>query len=500
MAQRFFDFNLTIPSFPMLSKQQTRTTIVPNDGETTAAGTPSLAYCHNVMPTTKGLTSVGYNKVASTGILTDLVASLVAYSTDKEAYTVFFNSIGFASAIAHDGSISGFGTPSIANPFDPTKLTSAKVNGVTYMYYAGDTAYTLVFASKYGAFNIQANPLVGLDETTILGIAASGGYLVAYTEDALAWSSTLDPTDFVPSQTTGAGGGNIAGLAGKIVAVTSNSLGLLIYSEGNVIAATLTGNSRYPFTFREVVNSRGALDYTKIAYQSNAAEQYALTRAGLQAINSQQATTVLPELTDFLAGNLFEDYNEVTKEYETAVIPEDEVMAHKIAFLNSRYLVVSYGVTELTHALVLDTALNRLGKLKFTHLFAASSVASFANLNRSSIQLVGTDGNVYEVDMTEAATTGGVAVFGKIQYTNSRMTNLLGVSVENVEEGDNLSVSTQASLDGKTFTVVEGTTRESVAGMREYYFRKPAKSHSVTLVGKFDLVTLLIRYATQGRR
>lgn len=74
---------------------------------------------------------------------------------------------------------------------------------------------------------------------------------------AIAWSSLIDPTDFTPSLVTGAGGGAVQGAKGDIVCCVSHTIGLVIYTNQNAVAAPTSGNARYPFNFRELVASGG---------------------------------------------------------------------------------------------------------------------------------------------------------------------------------------------------------------------------------------------------
>ena len=50
----------------------------------------------------------------------------------------------------------------------------------------------------------------------VVGITQSTGYMIAWTKNTVAWSSTIDPTDFVPDSLTGAGGGGVEEVKGAI--------------------------------------------------------------------------------------------------------------------------------------------------------------------------------------------------------------------------------------------------------------------------------------------
>lgn len=531
MAQRFYTIDLQDTSFPMLSTQQARTTIVPADGESNANNRPGIAYCHNVMPTQYGIQSIGYSKVIAETTGDPLVNSMVfvMYGNFRTKYYVMWSMrnpiatrVKFITAIA-------YATPTFWRTFTAlpgfvlSSLTVATVNGISYIC-SGNAGVATIDESTD---SLNAVSLSGISISDVKGIIASSGYLIAYTESAVAWSSTIDPTDFVPSQITGAGGGNIAGLAGDILFAVATAQGFILYTEDNAVAATYTGNVSYPFRFNEVAESRGGVSLDQTSFAANSNTQYAYTKAGLQSVTPQGATEILPEVTSFLEGRLFEDYNEITKEYELSELPDytggsfpfyHPTMYKRVRFIASRYLVVSYGPYEVTaegdrlptftHALVLDTALNKVGKLRIDHTdvfnftFAKSDtlVTLRDEWRTDNITFLKRDGSCYNVNFYKTAESKGVIVLGKLQYSRTRVLQLLGVSVENVPEGADLSVSTQASLDGKNFTVVEGTQAVDDDNVREYAFRSVAKNHSLTLVGQFDLVTLIARYTTQGRR
>tara|TARA_R110000824_G_scaffold313775_2_gene500557 strand:+ start:2784 stop:4253 length:1470 start_codon:yes stop_codon:yes gene_type:complete len=489
----------------MLSEQQTRTTLAPADGENpTSSDKVGVAYCHNVMPTQRGLNSVGYKEVVAAvvglPVGVTIVDVRVAYGSARSRLHLAWDSLGGIYALL-DGSTAWVDVPATVPAtggvgFSSESVTIGTVNGISYIFYAGIGAFTY----NEGTGVLDAVTLVGLLIADILGVVASSGYLIAYTTSAIAWSSTLVPTDFVPSTVTGAGGGNVAGIAGDILFCTANTLGVLVYTNANTIAGTYTGNTQFPFKFREVDNSKGGISLDRVAYEANSTEQFVFSKAGLQSMSSRIANNILPEVTDFLAGRRFEDYNEATKLYEVTDIASDATLMKKIKYVASRYLVISYGISSFTHALVYDTALQRLGKLKIIHVDCLEYVGTQSEISKESLAFVLADGTVQVVDFSVAAVSSGVLVLGKIQFVRSRLITLLGVEMENVTSGDTLSLSSQAALDGKNFTTVEGTLRSNVGELREYDFRSTAKNHSLVFIGQFNLVTALMRYTVAGRR
>ena len=504
MAQRFYKVDIGNSIFPMLSEQQTRTTIGSTTGKESAGENKvGVAYCHNVLPSQYGFDSIGYiSKIPASVFLPvdeSFIDVRVIYGNARTRIHLAWDSEGTVYAL--------FGTsllwiplsstiPDTRSPtFSAESVTVGTVNGVSYIFYSGIGAFV------YNETTNQMDPvtLVGLTIADILGVVASSGYLIAYTVNAVAWSSTLIPTDFTPSTVTGAGGGDVAGTAGDIIFCTSNTLGILIYSDANVIAGTYTGNTQFPFKFREVDSSKGGLALDKTAYEANSSEQFVFSKAGLQSINSRKAENILPEVTDFLAGRRFEDYNETTKLYEVTDLIASATMLKKIKYIASRYLIISYGLTEFTHAIVYDTALQKLGKLKITHVDVFEYIFDQSEISKESIAFVLASGEVKLVDFS-ADTSTGVIILGKLQFVRSRFITLQGVEVENVETGDTLDVSSQVSLDGKNFTSVQATLADSDGNFREYVFRSTAKNHSLVFIGKFNLVTAQVRYVIAGRR
>jgi len=499
MAQRYFTLPVKDADFPMLSEQQPRTIIGGSEstdaGAPAASGSPSLAYIHNMMPSMEGLDSVGYLQVAAPYDPATIAFSdvRVVYGSGRSRSYLAFATDG--SIYVFDAAISFWVLLTETYSGTPEDVTVATVNGISYIYYSkvGCVLY------NEAAGTLDSVTLTGIATSVTLGVVASYGYLIAYTASALAWSSTVDPTDFTPSAATGAGGGNVAGIGGEMLFCLANSLGFLIYTETNTIAATYTGNVKYPFKFREVDNSKGGISLDFVAYEANSAAQFVYSKAGLQSLTSQKADTILPMITDFLAGKRFEDFDEGTKVFSTTDLTS--TMKKKLKFIASRYLIVSYGVTSYTHALVYDTALKRLGKLKLDHVDCFEYVGSQKEVSKESIAFLLASGEVSVLDFSATATGNGVALFGRLQYTRGKMITLQGVEVENVESTSTLAVSSLVSLDGKT-TVSDtaGTELVSVNNLRKYGFIVTGSNHSILLIGKMNLTTLFIIYILAGRR
>ena len=504
MAQRFYKIGLQNSVFPMLSEQMSRTIIGSTAGEAPAKDDrPHVAYCHNVMPSKEGMDSVGFLSVIPPAFLPSgfaLTDARVIYGDAKSRIYLAWDTIGNVYALLTGATtwlVLPLTVPSTGgSSFTTESVTIGTVNGVSYIVYAGISAFTYNEVTN----KLDAVILTGLTIADILGVVASSGYLIAYTAQAIAWSSTIVPTDFVPSKTTGAGGGNVANIAGSILFATSNTLGILIYTDANTVAGTYTGNVQFPFKFREVDDSKGGISLDRVAYEANSTEQYVYSKAGLQAVTSRVAKTLLPEVTDFLAGKRFEDYNETTNLYEITDLSPTTTMQKKIKLIASRYLVISYGITSFTHALVFDIVLNKLGKLRITHTDCFEYVGAQSEISKESVAFLLSTGGVKVLDFAVSATSNGVLILGKLQFIRSHLITLHGVEVENVASTSALAISSQASLDGKNFTLVSGTLVKTATNLRDHTFRSTAKNHSLVFLGQFNLVTALVRYTVAGRR
>ena len=501
MAQRKYSIDLQNISFPMLSEQQTRTIIGSTAGEAPSKeDKPGVAYCHNVVPSRYGMDSVGYLSVipaATAGVFIDVRP---IYGDELNLLYLAWDSVGSAYSLEEGATswlpLSATVPVTGGSGFTSESVTVGTVNGVSYIFYSGIGAFT--YDESTNAL-VEA-VLVGLDIASVLGVVASSGYLIAYTKRAIAWSSTLLATDFVPSSVTGSGGGNVAGIAGAILFCTANPLGILVYTRANTVAGTYTGNTQFPFKFRPVDDSKGGLSLDKVAYEDNAKLQFVYSKAGLQTVTSQRADIILPDTTDFLAGKRFEDYNESTGLYEVTDLDAATTMQKKIKFVASRYLIISYGISSFTHALIYDTAMQKLGKLRITHADVFEYVGAQTEISRESVAFLLPTGEVKVLDFSTSADSNGVVILGKLQFTRTRMMTLLGVDIENVESASSLDVSSQVSLDGKTFTEVAGKVDESVENLRTYHFLDTGMNHSLVFKGKFNLTTAEIVFTTAGRR
>jgi len=495
MAQHNYRVDLGFADFPLLSTEAARVVVSPKSEEVyhKQANKPNMYFCQNVMPYKEGFKSVGFTSLLpaldpATTIISDVrivycecgARAALTWDSDGNVYAIGPASTSWSAVT---------GAPSVPVDFSVNDVTIGTVDGLSYIWYKGIGCYT------FAILTLVMTPvtLTGLAVEDIVGLAASNGYLVAYTVNAYAWSSTVDPTDFVPSTVTGAGGGNVADNDGEIQFGVSHALGVILYARANAVAAIYTGNKQYPFKLREIIGSRGGISLDLLAYEANSDAQIVYTTGGMQAVTTGKVDALLPEVTDFLAGQVFEDFDTTTLLFTQS---EGNTLKKKIKLIGSRYLIISYGITEFTHALIYDLVLGKLGKIKFTHVDVFEHIGTQTDIAKQHICFLLSTGEVKYLDYL--AGTDGVIVIGKLQHSRTRMTTLLEVEVENCASG---TLYDLPALKGKLLeTAITGTPKTVEANLKSWVFRNTAKNHNITLVGDFSLNTVLSTYTLNGRR
>ena len=536
MAQVVTRVNLAAMAFPFLAEFSGRSIIVKQTDQNYVAqitskedldkdvGIPTLYYCHNVMATAQGYQAIGYQQLIATpdsstapvgvfaGIIPVISAGEAAVAEDLTATPPIAAVAAELPFKSYLGYSSGGSFYYCADPyyswtylgnypqFAGRQITTAYINGATYIYFAGLGCYKF----KYSTHELVAVNLLGVVPEEVLGIVAVQGYLLVWSKSTIAWSSLIDPKDFTPSLATGAGGGSVQGARGDIVACVSHTIGLVIYTNQNAVAAPTSGNHRFPFNFRELVASGGLSSLDKVTYDSNSGNHYSYTSSGLQLVSLQATQTIIPELTDFLAGSVFEDFDETTDTLSTVNLTS--TMLKRLTLVSDRYLCISYGVTEYTHVLIYDLVLRRWSKLKYTHVevFEFSLLqAEVVETPRRSIALLNSVGTVVVVRLDlHNSDANGVMLLGKYQYIRQRTTTLQAVDLENVHENAiNFSLYDFPSIDGKNPALkIRGYWKYGTNLFRRYLFHVTGINHSLLFKGAFDIVSLVITLTVHGRR
>lgn len=536
MAQIPFRANTQSMAFPLLSELSGRTVIVPQQDQTFVPGlspgadqtqipvdrgAPALYYCHNVMPSTYGWQSIGYDisyqginwEGQTPGVLNFTGAQLIqggqvtggerpvgtGFKTYISLPRVGGNAVFVLSPVQRNWRLVN-GSPVTTAA---TRITVATVNGVSYIFFSGIGAYIYNDLTN----TLIPRPLAGLDVTKVLGIVSANGYLFAYTADSVAWSSVVNVEDFVVSDVSGAGGGTLQEAKGTIVTASTTVLGLIIYTTANAVSVIYSGNADFPWNFKSIPASGGISDPDLVSAEQTGGFQQVYTTNGLQQIGHNGARTVYPFLTDFISGNLFEDFDLTLNQLVVTRLAND--MEKGLAVVADRYIIMSYGAVPgqlLSHALVFDVAQNRMGKLKVSHsaCFELRSLdAATTETPRGSTAFLHSDGTIRVVNFnTDKEAPDSVMLMGKFQYARQRMLELFSVELENLIAGADFQLQALPSLDGKNFSyTMDGFTLEETQNFRHFTF-DGAVGTNITLLmkGCFNLNTVLLWFGAHGRR
>lgn len=501
MSQIPYRANLQSMTFPLLSELSGRTIINPQIDNTYAryvssdgqapidTGIPQIFYCHNVMPSTYGWQSIRFNTAYSppsvaTGLdfeKTDRIyAAQVVTSGTPPVQSIVSTGFKTQIAIAGVGANMVYVVDPVTNAWKSvlgapnvtatTVVSVATVNGASYIYFSGIGCYIYNNLTN----TLTERVLAGLDKVATVGIVAANGYLNAYNKTGVAWSSTVNVEDFVPSDTSGAGGGQVQEARGEIVTAVPTNLGYILYTKENAVSVIFSGNAEFPWNFKSIPASGGVSSADVVSQEQAAGFQQAYTTNGMQQVTHARCATVMPNVTDFIAGNTFEDFDTVTNEFVTTKF--DWAMRKKLSVVCDRYIIVSYGLSptaDMTHALILDLTQTRMGKIKLTHTscFELRSLnAAVTELPRDSIAFLQRDGTVKVIDFSLLEDApDSVLIMGKYQYVRQKLIELNQLEVESVEVSDTFSAWALPSLNGKTFSpAVQGYVLETSEDYRKY--------------------------------
>ncbi len=325
ISAQYIRLNLASAIFPFFTAAAGRTIIIPGSDEnfdrynaantTPDKGVPQVFYMHNSVPTNGGFQSVGYiqSLPGFPGGADDFDTCFPLFDTTPNTF-LFVPANG--KCYVYDGGEQQWiaTAPSSLVDIPPnTLVTVAYVGGTSYIYFGGIGCYSYNSSTK----TMDPVTLTGLSETDVVSICAANGYMIACTNTAVAWSSLTDPTDFTPSIVTGAGGGEVQDAKGPIQYCVSIPGGFTISCQKNIVGATYTANTSFPFIIKEVTGSGGVNSIDDSAYQGNLPYHVIMTTSGIQQVSLDSAIPTMPEVSEFLTSKIFEDFEETTQAFSS---------------------------------------------------------------------------------------------------------------------------------------------------------------------------------------
>lgn len=540
MPNMFVRLNLASSLFPFYTEAAGRTIMVPETDEnfdrnnaantTLDKGVPQVYYMHNVMPISGGFQSIGYiQPIAGINNDTTFDDLFPLYNAD---YSNFFLVPSGGINHIYDGNTRAWTTSSFPVNAVPSNVlvTTAYVKGITYIFYANYGCFTFNETTK----QLVPVTLSGLTVTGLLGICSANGYLIAWDAYNIYNSSITDPTVFIPTVNNGASGGAVQDAKGRINICTSIGGGFLIYCDKNIVGASYTANVAFPYIYAELPGSGGVTSIYNIAYQSNLPFQLAYTTAGMQQLNLTNAVHTLPELSDFLAARIFEDFDETTLSFSSSYIPVP--LKIKLNYISDKYIVISYGITAniFTHAIIYDYSLNRFGKIKITHRcsFNFSMPAPYNGItygqltgitintlpgftysdfertiqlpvtNKQNLAFLQADGTVQLVDFSFNTTrSSGVFIIGKLQFRRSSVFVHQYTQVESIQSASIFSMYLIPYLNGKDPGTTVPTVKISSEPLTSTYAKRyTASSVGLLFIGSMNLTSLVVNFTIGGHR
>jgi hypothetical protein len=533
-------FNVKASRFPMLSQFFGASVAVRSNGDAdyvvtdaytgTAAndeiGIAQPIYMHNVVPVSHGYQSVDYSTFLDNFCNEQDGFDQVIQVEDYNGMNHLISPAGGQNFVSGNGET----WQATLLPGD-TRLSGdvsyAHVRQQTYLCYKNQGVFKYDPISK----TLQPAILTGLNAEQINGITSAVGILIAWTTDSIYYSSFENPEDFTPSVRTGAGVASLVPLRGQIVAALPHTSGFIVYSTKNAVYAQSTSDLAYPFSYTEVAGSAGLVSARHVASDSTFSTHYAWTKAGMQSIQADQAKLIFPEVTDFLTCGYIEDYinsfdgeartgteigspmHQVTHQLTNSPCPNNLVkilhsipLEIRVSVVAARYLCISYGVRELSHALVYDLALARFGKLRIPHrdIFNFERPEAFGeDTAKKSFGFLQKDGSikVLNFDLSRPA-TDSVMLFGRISLERSVMTLLDSVTLGGLfDPSGTVAMNVLLSIDGMTLLEdIYCYPIHSTESVKKYGLRLTAMNHVLKFIGTFSLASIEVEMYSGGSR
>lgn len=561
MPQFTYSANMLSPDYPFLSTQKSRCVIVPQsdqdyvpgasgDGNNRGKSVADAYYLENMIATEYGYTAPKFvypstntwsipasEQILDTYVLDSGAAnnyrilltidtsanSIKAYYLDINTGWVLFSTIGsyFSGRTNFIGDL-------------------ASVNGTNYLLIYGKGVYTITLGGGGEPTALTLATLSGVVASDIKCMTTAYGYLLISDGTNIYWSSTLDPTDFVPSLITGAGGGAVQGLLGTIQQMVPIYEGFIIYSTLCIISAKYSGNARYPFIF-ELLPGAGGISYrpfyygstvgAKVAYSNNANQHFAFTSVGFQVVTVSDTAVEFAALGTHLNKHVIERLNTATGQtYQTGPINyfgNRYVTDVSVSVIASRYVVVSQyrqffiGITatestgNVTCCYIYDLELKRWSRLVIdgTHVVIpltgkADNVEqlAFLNMNTGAVVLclmTGTSNTSLYPSVTTFATSS--IIFGPYQYVRTNKLQLQYVDVELADAASTYPtcrILSSPTGSGQSEIVLNSPSLlTAVSGILRAYFNSVATNHRVLCYGSsFSLTGITLTGSPHGRR
>ena len=482
-------------------------------------GIPMPIYGENILPTSIGWESISYReKIRSIPNSNFNQVHVLRGSTE---HNVLFSPAQGKNYIASNNTWTPHPLPDTVAGL----VTTAYLKLRSFICYQRQTI--LEYNVTTQAFTTPS--ITGLDLSNIDGITTANNAMIAWNETSIFWSSFIDPIDFTPSLSSGAGTMNPTQARGRIVACLPTADGFIIYTTANAIHAAWSNNIRFPWVLTEIKGSSGITNPEHVTFEANYSGHFAWTSNGLMSVTKGEASLVFPEVTDFLTGNLVEEFIGTTHHQSHQNLssafsslaqtwndlpPGANLLQQikltqnpwiKLTLVGSRFLCISYGYK--THGIydwviVYDTSLERFGKLRIPHVdvFNYRPQPGEQPQANTSIGLINNLGLVSIVDFSYAEHGQGVLFYGRLQVAQGTWLQLNKVELQ-CTRSTTPELLISPSYDGVNLEQPQiPYVAIDTAHKKEWFTRISALSVNLIFYGDFSISSAQIDFSMGGSR
>jgi hypothetical protein len=278
-----------------------------------------------------------------------------------------------------------------------------------------------------------------------------------------------------------------------------------------------TGNSKYPWKFREIAGSSGFTYSTQVAGSTNQSSQYGLTNSKfIQELIPDQAALIAKEVTDFISTqSKWDIYDTTTNTFSVSSSGTIlDLTQPRLWYFLDRYVILPYGFVsgKYTYAILFDTLLKRYGKIKATFNAIATDDVDMYTVDYAT----GAISKIY-FDIYDQVITGGgqykhsgVLLLGKFQLVRNNLLQLEEIEIESTQSttvlpapaDQQFQVITLPSLNGKTFGTPITPYKDTASSGPWIHYLIPqsvAVNHSILIKDAFDINTLQLTFTVHGQ-
>ena len=532
MTQYKFSINLQESAFPLVSAMNGKAVLIPNLDQSPAI--PSIYWMENIIPVARGVATPSYIPAISSEVLPFTINQNAPENC--EVWTVY-SSGGNSTYLLQYGTMLYLYQSQSATWTVLGALGDVDVR-ISVFYHKGRTLvfHPTIGLNEFDEFLTALVPLtvVGLSLSSIISMTGALSYIIATDGNTIYWSSPINDLNFDPTSTgsdANAGSTQVLAIKGNINFLAKSAKGFIAYATANAAEVVYTGSAENPWRFIPVLNSNGVYLPWHHTAEANGSVHFLWSDTGLASITEAQSQQIFPEVSDFLTGKLYEEYDTSLRTLVEYTVPD--AMEVKINFVANRYLCISYGRQisgVLKYILIYDLVLKRWGRLRIDHLavinldlpqrtaapdaeffddnilqeaqdfpntFASAFLPGSAdeNFRAAKFGIFTVSGALVECDLSNTSdNTSGIVLYGDIALTRNRFSEVIEVELS----GINTDVSVRGRSAQENRSWLEWTAFFFAPEISTYQAQLAGRSHELEISGKMMLSSVVITLVPHG--